>query len=247
MRESRRAMSADDDSDNGKFGQRVLVTALSAGLAGLFLFVATLSGTVIGGWISRDATLDAQRNQFEHEQSADAALAQGLARVMVADFDGAVQNLCDIGTRGSWFVAFVPLRSRVSVGDRRTVATHLGPAKWQVVADADVRLGTWDAAQRAVVNKHVDPVDWGFPLIIDKAVAARQELESLAGYSAGNVNARKACPEAAKWTTNKYGVKSREFTCIEQVPSGPPPPGTCAQQRKRFDRIRSGADAPPLP
>lgn len=209
-------------------------------IAGAFVLAAALAGSYLGGKLSRDATRDAQREQFAHEETSQLRVARGIARVMIADFDGATRTLCDIGERGSWFVAFVPLRSRVTTGDRRIVASQLDDHRWRAVSVADVRLGTWDAVQRGVTGKPVDPLAWGFPRLLARLQRARRALEPLAGYPSGIADrTRERCPQTMEWRRSR-------FACV--VPSGAAPRSgrllSCAEQ-PRHQRRQRWAGTPP--
>jgi len=140
---------------------------------------------------------------------------------MIADFDGAVSNLCGIGKRGSWYVAFVPLRSGVSEDDRRQRAQEMSDASadWHKVVRADNRLITWDALQRRVVGKGVDPADWGFPHMINLVLAARRALVSTAGYDkSGEKRLEPGCKSSYKdWGVTVPSVRIRRAPALNCV------------------------------
>jgi hypothetical protein len=174
--------------------------------AALIGITATLAagGAYWGGRQSRGTAETVQKAQFSHEANTQRQEAQAVARVMIAEFDGAVRNLCDIGTRGSWFVAFVPMRTGVSEADRRLVANQMESEKWHLVALADNRLGTWDAVQKGVVGAGVDPHDWRFRKIIGRVRLGRRQLEGVARYDPETEKRFRArCRRAATWKRQK--------------------------------------------
>jgi hypothetical protein len=143
-----------------------------------------------GGWVGA-------QTQFSHEQETNRDRARAVARLLIGDFDAATINLCDIGTRGSWFVSFVPLHSQVSAEDRRLLAQEMKDdlEAWQIAERADNRLVTWDAVQRGVVGEYVDPIGWGFKLILKRVENARRALEPMAGYDDDENQFRESCPQ----------------------------------------------------
>lgn len=205
-------------------------------LLALFLTAALAAS---GAWLGA-------QTQFSHESETNRDRARAVARLMIADFDGAALNLCDVGTRGSWFVSFVPLRSQVSPADRQLLAREMKDDLhgWQTVEAADNRLVTWDAVQRGVVGEYVDPIDWGFKRILKKAMAARRALEPMAGYhSEADRSFRQACPQSRKWHRAR-------FNCF--VPSGLPPGKdaefpSCTEQLRSFRKRHPGTRGRPLP
>jgi hypothetical protein len=219
-----------DNNDKEPFSHK----ALGWVITGLLAVAAAYLGACQAGKQSRATVEEEFDQQATASAEANERRARAVARTMIADLDGAVLNLCQIGTRGSWYVTYVPLRSRISDEDRLLLAQQMSDDvdAWQDVQNADTRLVTWDAVQRGAVGAPVDPIDWGFKGIIRKMTDARRALETTAGYDPGvQAEFRQACKAQDDWKPPP------KFTC--DVPSAMKPEDVvrlriCDKQRRRF-------------
>jgi hypothetical protein len=115
----------------------------------LLAVVGTIAGAAIGGLIAAGTSYYLDKASADRQRKGEERVARGIARVMLGDFQSALNELCRIGDTGYFLREPVHLRSEVSIDDRRLLASELSPDAWFKVSAADLDLETWDTFYRA--------------------------------------------------------------------------------------------------